>query len=187
MQERSYSRHIILKGRDSETTHVRDIMKTDVVCCNVEEKLDTIVSVLSEYGIRHLPVLEGAAMRELHGPAHHVLRLSTPASTLRGVLSIKDCVWMVYCLVRNELQGRGCAAQCIAHAIQRADAPRSIGQITVSDILPDRQTKQHVPFAINAHKSVLDAIRLMAQTDQHALCVLNDAKELVGIVTARAA
>jgi hypothetical protein len=32
-------------------------------------------------------------------------RLPAPASGLRGVLSVKDVAWMLFCLIRNELQG----------------------------------------------------------------------------------
>lgn len=158
LTERSYSRRIILEGRDSETTRVGDVMKNEVVCVNVEEKLDAIAATMSQHGIRHLPVLDGAAPV----PESHIMRLNTPASALRGVLSIKDVSWMLFCLVRNELQGRG------------------IGQITASDIMPERQK-----CTIGKHKTVLDAIRQMRDTDVHALCVLNGEKELLGIVTER--
>lgn len=163
LTERSYSRHVILEGRDSDTTKVGDIMKRDVVCVNVDEKLATVASVLSAHGIRHLPVLEGASL----GGGDHVLRLHTEASRLRGVLSVKDVAWMLFCLVRNELKGRG------------------IGQITVRDLMPERHTRLGVPFTIPEHWSVLSAIRMMADTNQHALVAVNQDGELTGIISER--
>ena len=162
--ERCYSREVILKGRDSDTTTVAECMKRDVVCCTVDEKLSVIASVLSKHKIRHLPVLHGTTGITAE---EHVLRLHTPTMHLKGVLSIKDVAFMLFCLVRNELQGRG------------------IGNITVADMMPDRSLGGTLPV-INAGSTVLEAIGQMANTDQHALCVLDhDDGGLVGIITTR--
>jgi CBS domain-containing protein len=164
--ERVYSREIILKGRDSDLTPVGDVMKTDVVFVHIEEKLGDIAQVLSAHGVRHLPVLEGdvGSSSESAVTGDHVRRLHTPAAQLKGVLSIKDVCWMLFCLVRNELQGRG------------------IGTMTVLDVLEGHHHRK-VPYTIQKGASVLEAIEKMAGTDAHALCVLDDNGGLLGIVT----
>jgi signal-transduction protein with cAMP-binding, CBS, and nucleotidyltransferase domain len=68
--ERTYSRKIILQGRDSDTTRVGDVMKTQVVCVHAEEKLDVVAEVLSQRRIRHLPVVGGPEMAGAPGPDH---------------------------------------------------------------------------------------------------------------------
>ena len=164
--ERVYSREIILKGRDSDLTPVGEVMKTDVVYVHIEEKLGDIAQVLSTHGVRHLPVLEGDVGSPVESAAAdgHVRRLHTPAAQLKGVLSIKDVCWMLFCLVRNELQGRG------------------IGTMTVMDVLEGHHHRKH-PYTIQMGASVLQAIEQMATTDAHALCVLDDNGGLLGILT----
>ena len=68
--ERSYSRKLILEGRSSDTTRVEEVMKTAVVCVNVEEKLDAVAEVFSDCRIRHLPVVGGPDMVNKPGSDH---------------------------------------------------------------------------------------------------------------------
>lgn len=173
-QERQYSRRIILEGRNSDTTLVREVMKTDIICVNAEEKLETIAEVLSQKRVRHLPVVGGPEMTGAPG-ASHVLKLPAPVTALRGVVSVKDVAWLLFCILRNELQGRG------------------IGSITVRDIAarmavppaPQGASQHHVPFSIHEDRSVLDAITEMARLGSHALVVVDSAGGLAGILTER--
>lgn len=59
ISERDYARKVILKGKASRDTPVRDIMSTRVVCVSPERKVDECMAVMTENRIRHLPVLEG--------------------------------------------------------------------------------------------------------------------------------
>ena len=172
--ERQYSRRIILEGRSSDTTKVREVMKTAMVCVNAEEKLETVAEVLSQKRVRHLPVVGGPEMVGAPGEAH-VLKLPAPVTALRGVVSVKDVAWLLYCILRNELQGRG------------------IGSITVRDIqarmavppAPPGSAQHHVPFSIHEERSVLDAIAEMARLGSHALVVVDSRGTLAGIITER--
>jgi CBS domain-containing protein len=56
--ERDYTRKIVLHGRSSETTRVEEIMTANVVCVSPRAKSRECMSLMSEKGIRHLPVLD---------------------------------------------------------------------------------------------------------------------------------
>jgi len=56
--ERDYARKVIIKGRSSESTHVAEIMTTNVVTTSSAETVDTCMALMTEMRIRHLPVLE---------------------------------------------------------------------------------------------------------------------------------
>jgi CBS domain-containing protein len=57
--ERHYSRNVILKGKTSPTTLVRDIMDRDVIHVRPEQSLELCMTLMTEKRVRHLPVLEG--------------------------------------------------------------------------------------------------------------------------------
>ena len=57
--ERHYSRNVILKGKTSPTTPVRDIMERHVVVARPEQSVDQCMALMSEKRVRHLPVFEG--------------------------------------------------------------------------------------------------------------------------------
>jgi CBS domain-containing protein len=57
--ERHYARNVILKGKTSPATPVRDIMERHVVIAQPEQSVDQCMAVMSEERVRHLPVLEG--------------------------------------------------------------------------------------------------------------------------------
>ncbi len=59
VSERDYARKIILKGRSSKTTPVKDIMTADVFTANPEQSVEDCMSLMTEKRIRHLPVLDG--------------------------------------------------------------------------------------------------------------------------------
>jgi CBS domain-containing protein len=56
--ERDYARKVIVKGRSSESTHVAEIMTTNVVTTSSAETVDRCMALMTEMRIRHLPVLE---------------------------------------------------------------------------------------------------------------------------------
>jgi CBS domain-containing protein len=56
--ERDYARRIVLQGRTSAGTKVRDIMTSRVVYVTPSQTLDDCMGLMTEKRIRHLPVLE---------------------------------------------------------------------------------------------------------------------------------
>lgn len=72
LSERDYARQVILKGKASRDTPVRDIMTTSLVTVSPERTIDDCMALMTERRIRHLPVLQ--------------------ANVLLGVLSIGDVV-----------------------------------------------------------------------------------------------
>lgn len=56
--ERDYARKVILKGRSSRETRVRDIMTEDPIFVTPETKIDECMKIMSDKNIRHLPVMD---------------------------------------------------------------------------------------------------------------------------------
>jgi CBS domain-containing protein len=56
--ERDYTRKIVLHGRSSESTRVDEIMTANVVCVTPRTKLRDCMALMTEKGIRHLPIIE---------------------------------------------------------------------------------------------------------------------------------
>ena len=55
--ERDYARKIILEGKSSRETTVREIMTERVVYANPEMTLDECLAVMTDKRIRHLPIM----------------------------------------------------------------------------------------------------------------------------------
>ncbi len=55
--ERDYARSVILKGKSSPTTPVRDIMTAKVVYVQPEQTVEECMAIMTDKHIRHLPVL----------------------------------------------------------------------------------------------------------------------------------
>ena len=56
--ERDYARKVILKGRSSKETLVRDIMSSRPIFVNPDNTLEDCMRLMSDKFIRHLPVLD---------------------------------------------------------------------------------------------------------------------------------
>lgn len=70
--ERDYLRRIVLQGRTSRDTVVREVMTSDLVTVEPDTTLETCLALMTEHKIRHLPVLRDGR--------------------LAGIISIGDCV-----------------------------------------------------------------------------------------------
>jgi CBS domain-containing protein len=56
--ERHYAREIVLKGRTSPGTRVRDVMSTKVVFAHPDQTVEECMGIMTAKAVRHLPVLE---------------------------------------------------------------------------------------------------------------------------------
>jgi len=72
LSERDYARKVVLLGRTSKTTPVREIMTTEVISIDPGWTADQCMALMTEKRVRHLPVVE-------HGK-------------LAGIVSIGDVV-----------------------------------------------------------------------------------------------
>jgi CBS domain-containing protein len=58
VSERDYARKVILKGRSSNETEVRQIMSAPVLTVRAEQSVHDCMRIMSEHRIRHLPVVD---------------------------------------------------------------------------------------------------------------------------------
>lgn len=76
ISERDYTRKVMLRGKRSRETQVREIMSSDLTTVTPREPIENCLRMMTEKRIRHLPVVDGDA--------------------LRGIVSIGDLVkWVI--------------------------------------------------------------------------------------------
>ena len=76
VSERDYMRNVILKGKSSKETPVREIMTRELVTATPEDSVGDCMALMTEKRVRHLPIIDG--------------------NELIGVLSIGDVVkWIM--------------------------------------------------------------------------------------------
>jgi CBS domain-containing protein len=57
LSERDYARKVVLKGRSSSETTVRDIMTPKVLYVSPDKSVDDCMALMTGLAVRHLPVL----------------------------------------------------------------------------------------------------------------------------------
>jgi CBS domain-containing protein len=57
--ERLYAREIVLKGRTSTSTLVRDVMEKNVIYAKQDQTVEECMAVMTKKRVRHLPVIPG--------------------------------------------------------------------------------------------------------------------------------
>ena len=57
--ERDYARQVILKGKASKDTPIRDVMTARVVFVRPEQNIEECMALMTDKHVRHLPVLDG--------------------------------------------------------------------------------------------------------------------------------
>ena len=72
ISERDYARKVILRGKESHSTPISEIMSINVVSVSPAESIDNCMALMTKHKIRHLPVID--------------------KGTVTGVLSIGDLV-----------------------------------------------------------------------------------------------
>ncbi len=80
VSERDYARKVILQGRRSQDTPVRDIMTTKVICVTTDRSVAQCMALMTQKRIRHLPVVEG----------DEVIGIISIGDVVRSVISEKE-------------------------------------------------------------------------------------------------
>jgi CBS domain-containing protein len=59
LTERDYARKVVLLGRSSRESAIRDVMTSKVICIDPEDTIDSCMSLMTSKRVRHLPVKRG--------------------------------------------------------------------------------------------------------------------------------
>lgn len=62
VSERDYARKVILLGRSSQDTPVRDIMTARVITVQSAQTVEDCMALMTQHRIRHLPVVDGGKL-----------------------------------------------------------------------------------------------------------------------------
>ena len=80
VSERDYARKVILKGKVSKETLVREIMSSPVVCARPELTVEQTMTLMTEKRVRHLPVMA----------ADKVVGVVSIGDIVRGIIDDKE-------------------------------------------------------------------------------------------------
>lgn len=59
VSERDYARSVVLKGRASRATPIREIMARRVICARPTQSIKECMALMTDKRVRHLPVVDG--------------------------------------------------------------------------------------------------------------------------------
>lgn len=90
--ERDYARKVILKGKASRDTLVREVMSEKVSCVTLSQTVEECMALMTDKRIRHLPVI-------------------APGEEVLGILSIGD-------LVKETISDQRFTIEQLVHYIQ---------------------------------------------------------------------
>ena len=62
ISERDYARKVVLRGRSSSDTPVRDIMTAPVITVLPDASVHDAMQIMTQHRVRHLPVVSGTAV-----------------------------------------------------------------------------------------------------------------------------
>jgi CBS domain-containing protein len=62
VSERDYARRVVLQGKASSDTPVRDIMTRDIVSVGLGHTIPECMALMNQHGVRHLPVIDSGAV-----------------------------------------------------------------------------------------------------------------------------
>jgi CBS domain-containing protein len=65
LSERDYARKVVLKGRSSSETTVKDIMTKKVLYVSPDKSVNECMALMTELAVRHLPVLKDGELAGL--------------------------------------------------------------------------------------------------------------------------
>ena len=80
VSERDYARKVILKGKASRETLVREIMSSPVICVHPQLTVEETMALMTEKRVRHLPVTVGES----------VIGVISIGDVLRGMMDDKE-------------------------------------------------------------------------------------------------
>ena len=84
ISERDYARKVILQGKSSRDTRVRDIMTSPVFSVGLNHTVDDCMRIVTNKRIRHLPVVQGEKVLGLVSIGDLVRRvISTQGETIQ--------------------------------------------------------------------------------------------------------
>jgi CBS domain-containing protein len=93
--ERHYSRNVVLKGKTSPTTLVREIMDTNRIHVRLEQSVELCMALMTDKRVRHLPVVEDTK----------VIGIVSIGDLLKHIISKKE---FALDQLEHYIQGRTC-------------------------------------------------------------------------------
>ena len=75
--ERDYARKVILAGRSSKTTEVKELMTSKVYCIDPSRTIQDVMELMNDHGFRHVPVMEN----------EKVIGVLSSGDVMRGVVA----------------------------------------------------------------------------------------------------
>jgi CBS domain-containing protein len=82
VSERDYAREVVLKGKRSIDTPVKEIMSNEVFSVRPEKPIEECMTLMTEKRVRHLPVCEG----------DHLIGIVSIGDVVKAIISQQECV-----------------------------------------------------------------------------------------------